>query len=389
MKICNRKENRLIVLLALALLGAILCLLPAVGMAAEDKPLKWKTISVMGDSISTYTGWSDKYPITAPECTNRYGEAYYGPVGGEFHNTELLVTDTCWHQAAEQLGAKILMSNAGNSTGVFYASYPANAAWDLYLKEMLAWKTRPDYMGRNGRKPDIIALYIGSNEVGRCKANEFGSVEDVDFDELIRLTDESAAGSQRYTYATPKTVAEAYCIMMHKLKVNYPDAEIYCFAAVPNAGVSLTGDPMPTINGRYRFQNALVFREMVAGIAEHYGAILVDLIEGFGLDQDGDGQMSREEFDAFQPCFNNDPHPTAQGFDVITECFVNAVLENSKYIREGEDTPEPKPETTPVPVQPDTQLPKTGDSSMMALWISLLCVAMAGAALVRRAKSRA
>ena len=89
-------------------------------------------------------------------------------------------------------------------------------------------------------------------------------------------------------------------------------------------------------------------------------------------------------------CFNNDPHPTAQGFDVITDCFVSAVMENSKYIREGgEDEPVPEPEITPVPVQPDAQLPKTGDSSMMALWLGLLCAALAGAVLVRRKKSRA
>ena len=58
--------------------------------AAPVKPLHGLTISIMGDSISTYSGWSDAYPIAGEEYTNRYGEAYYGPVGGDFHNMEML-----------------------------------------------------------------------------------------------------------------------------------------------------------------------------------------------------------------------------------------------------------------------------------------------------------
>ena len=284
-----------------------------------NNPFYGKYISILGDSISTYTGWSDVNPITSEDCVNRYGEAYYGPVGGDFHNTDLLVTDTWWHQAADKLGAEILMSNAGNSTGLLCASYPANADWDLYLKEMLAYKSRPYYLGKDGINPDIIALYIGSNEVARATKSQFGSIDDVDFETLIIENEDGT-----YTYATPQTVAEAYCIMLHKIQVTYPNAEIYCFAVVPNAGGYLK-----TINSRVG--NAILFNEMVKGVANHYGAIVVDLFEAFNVDPDGDGVVVQEDFDVFQTHFNNDPHPTASGFDVITDCFVDAVKNNSKY----------------------------------------------------------
>ncbi|MBQ2770671.1 MAG: Cys-Gln thioester bond-forming surface protein [Clostridia bacterium] len=282
----------------------------------KSKPLAGKTLSIMGDSISTYTGWSDAYPITDPSCTNRYGEAYYGPAGGDFHNTDLLVTDTWWHQAATELGMEILMSNAGNSTGVFHAEYPYNADWDLYLKEMLAWKSRPYYLGKDGKSPDLIALYIGSNEAGRCAVGEMGSIDEVDLDALIQKNPDGS-----FTYKTPANVAEAYSILLHKVKTAYPNAEIYCFAVVPNAGGNVNA-----VNGR--MERAIAFNNMVKGVAKHFGANIVDLFSAFDLSS----SLSQSEFERFASYYNNDPHPNAAGFDVITEAFVSAILENTRYI---------------------------------------------------------
>lgn len=287
------------------------------------KALAGKTISIMGDSISTYTGWSDLYPITDPDCAYRYGEAYYGPAGGDFHNTELLVTDTWWHQAATELGADILMVNSGNSTGLLHASYPASAEWEQYLQDMLAYKSRPYYLDRDGKNPDIIALYIGSNDVAKADPQVYGSIDQVDFSTLITGSNGS------YSYAAPTTVAEAYCILLHKVSVTYPDAEIYCFTAVPNAGGYLS-----TCNSR--LASALPFNKMVKGVAAHYGAIVVDLMDAFQLDPDEDGIATEAAFNAFKSHYNDDPHPNASGFDVITDAFVSAIRENSRYMAQVE-----------------------------------------------------
>lgn len=284
------------------------------------KLLDGKYISVMGDSISTYTGWSNKYPITDEGCTNRYGEPYYGPVGSECHNTELTVEDTWWYQSAEILGAEILVSNAGNSTGLLHASYPQHEGWQLYLQEMLAYKSRPYYLGVDGKVPDIIALYIGSNDMAKVDPSQFGSVSDINFDTLI-----VANGDGTFTYAEPTTVAEAYCIMLHKIEVTYPNAEVYCFTVVPNSGGYLS-----TCNKR--LVATCPFNEMVKEVANHYDAIVVDLFSTFQLDPDGDGIAVQEDFDTFKTYFNNDPHPNASGFDLISECFTDTVLENSKYV---------------------------------------------------------
>ena len=282
-------------------------------------PFAGKTISIMGDSISTYTGWSDVHPITDESCRFRYGEAYYGPAGGDFHNTDMLVEDTWWHQAAQELGGEILMVNSGNSTGLLYASYPANADWQEYLQGMLAYKSRPYYLGKDGKDPDIIALYIGSNDVGKGVISEFGSIDQTDLTALIVENEDGT-----YTYAEPETVAESYCILLHKISVTYPDAEVYCFAVVPNAGGYLS-----TCNKR--LSATYPFNEMIRGVADHYGATVVELLEAFELDPDGDGVVVQEDLDRFKSFYHEDPHPNAEGFDVITDCFVTTVRENSKY----------------------------------------------------------
>ena len=298
--------------------------------SSDSKPLSGKKISIMGDSISTYTGYSDANPITSEGTTNRYGEPYYCPVGYESqpgcHNTELLVSDTWWHQAATELGAEILVSNAGNSTGLLYASYPSNLAWDQYLKDMLAYKTRPYHMGTAEADPDIIALYIGSADAGKLIVDGIGTLSDIDFSTLIVNN-----GDGTYTYATPTKVIEAYAILLHKLTVTYPNAEIYCFTVVPNSGGDLT-----IANKRVKAFN--VFNNMIKSIANYYGAIVVDIFDEFALDKDGDGETTQELLDQFKTNFYGDPHPNAAGFDVITRRFVDTVLDNSKYIVEVEST---------------------------------------------------
>ena len=208
-----KKRITAVILIFVMLLYA----LPIGGVTADEnetpgtKPLEGKYISVMGDSISTNMGGSDSKPITDESCAYRYGEPYYGPVGSDCHNTELLVEDTWWHQAAQELGAQILVNNAGNSSGLLHASYPADADWHQYLQDMLAYKTRPYFMVTEDIDPDIIALYIGPHDV-RMSPSTFGTLEAVDFDTLIVPN-----GDGTFPSAEPATVAEAYCILLHKI----------------------------------------------------------------------------------------------------------------------------------------------------------------------------
>ncbi len=290
---------------------------------AQSKPLAGRTISVMGDSISTYFGVSDAEPITDEGVEHRIGEPYYGPVGEDVHCTDYQLEDMWWYQAAEETGAEILMVNSGNSTGVYIANYPADEDWDAYLKDMRGYLTRPNHLGKGGKSPDIIALYLGSAEAGGLAASQYGSVSDVNFDELITKSGDG------FSYAEPTNLAEAYCIMMHKIKTNYPQAEIYCFKVIPNSGGTAA-------TGTTRMERVNAFNKLIDEVAAYFHAITVDLPAEFNIDSNGDGTISESEWNAYKEFFFEGPHPTDIGFDKITKAFLDQVYAKSRYIVEVE-----------------------------------------------------
>ena len=191
-------------------LGLVIVLLftqiPLVGFAKEyeesdSKLLSGKRISIMGDGISAYMGWSDSNPLTSEKCTYRYGTPYYGPKGSNCRNEELRVEDTWWHQATTELGAEILANNSGDFTGLLQDFDSANGDLEGYMQDMLAYKTRPYFLGAGENVPDIIALYVGTNDVEKATVDQIGTIDQIDFDALIVQNEDGT-----YTYGNPATV---------------------------------------------------------------------------------------------------------------------------------------------------------------------------------------
>lgn len=302
---------------------AVFSSLPAKQVKAEEtaqtKLLSGRSISILGDSVSTYKGYTDVMPITDESCTHRYGEAYYGPQGSDCNDTSLKIDDIWWKQSAAQLGADVLMANAGSSTALLYATYSGDADWQLYLEEMLAYKSRVNYLGKDGKAPDIICIYMGSNDVVKLAKSKFGSIDSINFDALI--LDDGAGGTD---YAQPQTAAEAYCILMHKISVLYPDAEVYCFNVLPNSGGEYS-------TGAARINRVIEFNKMIEEVADYYHAKLVDLYRKFNIDSNNDGLLSQQEWNSFKSYFNEGPHYNAAGFDMVSEAFYEVVERESRY----------------------------------------------------------
>ena len=280
-KLSNRS---LCLLLVLAMLWGML---PVIGSSAEaavsSEPL---SLSILGDSISTYTGVSNDATVNS---TLKGGAIYYnaGTLG-------VYQGDTWWQQTVDQMDLKLLVNNSWSGSCVFKERSGTVGA---YLDRCV------QLHNGEGEEPDIIAVYLGTNDFWTFP-NSLGTAGAIDYGSLI-------VEGERTAYAEPATTCEAYAIMLHKMKQRYPDAEIYCFTLLPRGNQSES-----------KVQQLQEFNASLKEIAAHFGASIVDLYNDCGIKAD-------ENFKFYVA--DNSLHPGPAGMDAITGCFRSSLLDNSRY----------------------------------------------------------
>lgn len=249
---------------------------------------KNKTLSILGDSISTYTDISSG---AAAEYTNKtiqdnvvyYTEGTWG----------VSLADTWWQQALDRLGMRLLVNNSWSGSCLLHPRFGTVGA---YADRCVQLHTDA------GEEPDLIAVFMGTNDFSYYQST-LGTSDAVDYHALI-----TAHGDGTYAYAEPKTSCEAYAIILHKLTVRYRHAEIYCMTLFPRRNINTDGVGQPA-----------EFNASLASIAKRFGCHVVDLYHS-GISSEG------EVFDRYFP--DQRVHPNCLGMDVITEQFVSAVLQN-------------------------------------------------------------
>lgn len=255
-----------------------------------------KTISILGDSICTFEGVSSGVAAETTNTTIKNNRDYY-----KNGKTDVLLEDTWWMQACQALGTKLLVNNSYSGTTIF-SPFGDN--------EELGYLTRPynlhDNTGNDaGTSPDIIAVYMGTNDISYHKSR-LGSYSDIDYNLLI------TENNGKFNYKAPTTSAEAYAIMLHKIKTTYKNAEVYCFNILPRE---------PETQGDLHLLKD--FNESIKNIAEHFDCYVVDLYNECGLTTDKE-VLERYLYDGYL-------HPNKKGMDAITNAFISALYKNSKY----------------------------------------------------------
>jgi len=137
-----------------------------------------KTVSILGDSISTYKG----YVPEGYSCFYPYPTADLGDVN-----------QTWWMQVINKLGMKLLKNNSYSGTCVSEGTGLNSTVQDTRLKELLL----------GTQAPDIIIIFMGSND----------------------------CGSQYVKY---ETFNNSYKVMLDKIKALCPNAEIYLMTLPPS-----------------------------------------------------------------------------------------------------------------------------------------------------------
>ena len=275
----RQMQRGLSVLLALVL---ILGMIPSAAFATESdaaSQLAGKTVSILGDSISTYTGVSNN---TSYNSTIGGNAIYYneGTLGVYLH-------DTWWQQVIDALGMELCVNNSWSGSRISWdGSGPA------------AYKDRCVQLHNNeGEEPDYIWVYLGTNDQ-TSSGLSWGTAAAINTDTLFAKVGES------YVYPDPTTVCEAYAIMLHKSMQRYPDAQFYCLGMLTRQ----------TISTSLTEHNA----ELEA-VAELMGIPFVEL-ESITLAPE-DYSLS----------MGNNLHPKAEGMDRIAQRVINAMLGNEDH----------------------------------------------------------
>lgn len=193
-----------------------------------------KYLSVLGDSISTLEGYNPEgYKVfyTKEKC------ALAGINSPE---------DTWWGRLAEHLGFELLVNNSFSGSRVTKLPdrdelFPSGCS-----------NERTSQLHKSGITPDIIVVYLGTNDWynGVSLEHKYG---------VQRLLDQS------FTYA--------YNNMLSKLKSNYPLSEIWCCTLCPS--------DVKNSDGEFPFEKAGIhmqaYCDLIKSIAAERGCKVLDL----------------------------------------------------------------------------------------------------------------
>lgn len=255
--------------------------------ALSHTGLEGKTLSILGDSISTYSGISNNASIQQG-LAGSYVFYKPGTLG-------VWQKDTWWQQTADALGLRLLVNNSWSGSCMLMEGGGVAGA---FRERCIQLHTN------GGEEPDIIAIYLGTNDQ-EYFPDTLGTAEEIDFSALIQ------PGEDGFTYAEPVTCMEAYAIALHKIQQRYPQAEVYCFTLVQRP----FSNPF----------SMLVFNVQLKYLTEHFGVNLVDLA-WCGI------HCGRQTFDLQMGDY---VHPAPAGMDAIAGSFVSAILSSSRYVAEG------------------------------------------------------
>lgn len=156
---------------------------------------KDKNFSILGDSISTFY-------LSSPRSF--YGIGNLAERGSGVNTAN----DTWWMQVINGVGGKLLVNNS--YSGSLVVNHPESN--DEYYA---CCDERTSRLGQDGVNPDIIMIYMGTNDSG-WKVKLRGEDGDISCFE------------------------NAYMAMLEKVRNNYPSAEIWCLTLCKAEGRDCT-----------------------------------------------------------------------------------------------------------------------------------------------------
>ena len=256
---------------------------------AEGNPysrFKGKIISIIGDSASTYEGYTPVADGHNLKHRNRYPDGAPDWVG--------TVNDTWWMRTINLLEAKLGVNSSWAGSCVVNTS--ATNTGDVGPDACISSTTRITGLGANGT-PDIIWVLAGGNDMGR--------------NTTLGSFDKTKAHSVNLTNNVITNFADAYTQLIMRLQYYYPKAKI----------VAILQHPCKTY---VTWQNIEKYGNVIKDICSYFGIEVVDFRKcGFN-------HNNIAEYD-----LKDGIHPNAKGFKVMSD-YLYSKITSLMFLEQGE-----------------------------------------------------
>ena len=297
------------------------------GISSIDSffPWKGKIVSIMGDSISTFSGY-----IPIADGHNLNHRAFY-PTSGVTD-----VTKTWWYSLITELGAKLGVNDSwsgsyvGNSTNSWW-NYGAmgnintsgvstsGSGNDFGIKSCMAGLTRIENLASNGT-PDLILVYGGTNDIwsGSSRLAILGDSYIVPgtFDSTKEPT------SIDLTAVKWSSFAEAFEAMVTRLQYYYPQSTIVVLFPFYSDS-----------NGAFSLKKLDAFIEVQRNICDYYGINYIDL-RACGINMANISSTRNKK--GITTIATGNVHPNYLGFEMMKN-YIKARV-NSIFSTDGKAT---------------------------------------------------
>lgn len=249
---------------------------------SEKEIINGKTISFLGDSISTYESWSNNINYNSTIGNNAV-----------WYNSSRLdsVDKTYWKKTIDDLNMELCVNNSWSGSEV--CTYYDEVSAGCMNRSLNLHNDNTNF------NPDIIVIYMGINDY--YSVDGFGSYTDMD--EIYNPSTKEYIGDTTL-------FAPAYATMLHKIVNKYNTSDIYCMNLLPIGATKET-------------EKLSLYNNVIKEVAKDLNVNYIDLFNKSGINVDN---ISTYTFDG--------THPTASGHSLISEVLKESLLENYKLNEE-------------------------------------------------------
>lgn len=174
--------------------------------------LDGKNFSILGDSISTYLGYSNNGDYNS---TIKYNAVFYG-----IETRKLDLDEIYWRILLDRYNLNLLVNNSYSGATMRHCDYTPSG----YTRAAQLHSDN-DAVNPSGTKPDIVLIYMGTNDYDSFIRP--GRIEDVDM-ENYRVKD------GEFTYSAAKNFTDAYAYAIYKINYLYDGPDVFVTSLLPN-----------------------------------------------------------------------------------------------------------------------------------------------------------